>query len=334
MLRTLLVVVCITVVAGCIPTVRVTKNPGDCDKGVRYYRPKPYLMVTAAGQTQTTGGTTTVTPTDQYVNLDIKYLPDFSEEYTINVNPGLGVANVTISLQDGWNLTSINQNLDSKFADNLNAVANVLGKVAPGGLVKTSDEGPPGLKERISVAARNVPLGLYESVIGVDQCGKKQLYGWRYVGFAPFNACPLYPTGAESACCNDGTLDLYGLVFENGVMLFKPLLKVRDISTTEASKRLEIVGVTGTAASDNPRALAPDQQTAVLKSKLKMQFPDTVVDVVTFKASDVTLLVELSPTHDKPETRQSIKVAIQKFMKDNGSPTDPTVLFHTCPLEE
>ena len=29
-----------------------------------------------------------------------------------------------------------------------------------------------------------------ESVINPDATGKKRMWGWRYVGFAPFNSCP------------------------------------------------------------------------------------------------------------------------------------------------
>ena len=38
------------------------------------------------------------------------------------------------------------------------------------------------------ILATNIPFGFYEAVIARDPKGKKQLYGWRYVGFMPFPA--------------------------------------------------------------------------------------------------------------------------------------------------
>lgn len=236
----------VTALVGCAPRVRVRKNPTDHDTGVRYYRPKPYLLITPAVETAGSGEAAVSTPSDKYVTLELKYLPDFSEEYSINVSPGLGVANVEISLEEGWNLTGINQQLDSKFSENLQAVGSLIGAVAPKGLIGTADEGetPPGTVKQV-VAARNIPIGFYESVIGKDGgCrGKKRLYGWRYVGFAPYNACPLDAScgGSEHIACNDGSLNgvLYGLTFINGVMVFKPLHRFTEL-TPEGAAMTEI----------------------------------------------------------------------------------------------
>lgn len=235
-------VVLVVTVFGCAPRVRVKKNPTARDQGIRYYRPKPYLLVSPAGETTTSGDKAVTKPTDRYVSLELKYLPDFGEEYSINVCPGLGSANVSVSLEDGWNLTSINQELDTQFDENLGAVASLVGAVAPKGLVGTSgDAGGANAEARMTVAARNIPLGFYEAVVGVDhRCGKKQLFGWRYVGFAPFNACPLYASGADCVSCNDGSLAgvLYGLTFYNGVMTFRPLDSMHQLSTEEATGTL------------------------------------------------------------------------------------------------
>ena len=53
--------------AGC-SSVSVIKDPGPGDRGIRYYRPKPYLLVTPADAT------------GRMVKLKIEYLPDYSEE--------------------------------------------------------------------------------------------------------------------------------------------------------------------------------------------------------------------------------------------------------------
>jgi hypothetical protein len=79
----------------------------------------------------------------------------------------------------------------------------------------------------IQVPARNVPLGYYEAVIGKNRHGKKQLFGFRYVGFLPFQACPIELCGSASAACDDCLL--YGLTFDSGVMTFKPLCEMAAV---------------------------------------------------------------------------------------------------------
>lgn len=213
--------------------VRVKKNPTDCDKGIRYYRPKPYLLITPTSETvaiTNEGGDTTATSSagDRFVEIKMEYLPDFSEEYAIQVKPGIGSANVTIGLDDGWNLTSINQTLDSNFDENLAAITGLIGAVKP--TVGLSDGRPENQKgagntpthnRHWVVQATNIPLGYYEAVIGRDDCGKKQMYGWRYIGFSPYSKCPKQVCGSKFNHCDE--VDVFGLGFENGVMTFRRL---------------------------------------------------------------------------------------------------------------
>ena len=92
---------------------------------------------------------------------------------------------------------------------------------SPGARVESN---AAGATHQFYVRASNVPIGYYESVIGDDSCpGKKQLYGFRYVGFIPFGSCPINPTGSTTAGCADGSMPLFGLVFARGVMTFKPV---------------------------------------------------------------------------------------------------------------
>lgn len=200
-----------------MPRVIVRPNPGKHTEGIRYYRPKPYLLITPYEEAVTTfddkgNPVKKVTGlSHQYVSLKLEYLPDFSEEYAIKIRSGLGINNTTITLQDGWNLTSINEQLDSQTDENIQAVAKLLesaGSLAKG--VHGESTAPPSAPVP-HVRATNVPIGYYESVIGMHG-GKKRLYGWRYVGFFPFAQCPLDMGGVEFNCC-DGA-DVYGLVFD------------------------------------------------------------------------------------------------------------------------
>ncbi|MDZ4852618.1 MAG: hypothetical protein SGI77_25295 [Pirellulaceae bacterium] len=243
----------ITISIGCTPRVRVRANPTIKDPGIRYYRPKPYLFVSSVGEKSVTNNpdesTTTVTkPDPKYVNLQLQYLPDFSEEYAVDVRTGFGTADVSLTLEDGWNLTGINQKLDSKTAENIAASAELLKGIAsvasPGIGGGRSANGATASAYEMRIAATNVPLGYYESVIGRDSCGRKHLYGFRYIGFMPFQGCPVAMSGREAGCCQ--STDLYGLVFENGVMMFKSLNEVAAIQ--DPSRMLPVE--TGSAVND------------------------------------------------------------------------------------
>ncbi|MCA9258593.1 MAG: hypothetical protein KDA61_05315 [Planctomycetales bacterium] len=219
LLGTLAAVVAITSV-GCVPRTFVRKNPDDCDRGIRYYRPKPYLalrpLVNKNGE-----------PVAGHVQISLEYLPDFSEEYSIHIRSGLGINNTSVTLDQGWNLTALNVELDSQTDENVKAAAALLGEV--GGITKTGG----GAESAFAVPAENVPLGYYEAVIG-ETCGKKQLYGFRYVGFMPYASCPLTACGTPQPYeCQSDACQLYGLVFnEKGAMTFRPLGPLACETTT------------------------------------------------------------------------------------------------------
>ena len=202
---------------GCTPRVIVRQSPTPDDEGVRYYRPKPYLLISALHKD------TTASP--DFVSITLDYLPDFSEEYSINVRPGLGIADVNVSLEDGWNLVSINQKLDSQTDETIKATGELLKSVA--GLASPNSGSQQATRPIINVPAHNVPLGYYEAVIGKNRHGKKQLFGFRYVGFMPFQACPVELCGSSVAACDNCML--YGLTFDSGVMTFKPLCEMAAV---------------------------------------------------------------------------------------------------------
>lgn len=216
-LLTAIAILCVT--TGCLPSTRIVKNPGDRDRGVRYYRPKPYLfvkpLINKAGE-----------PVSGFVSLEQIVLPDFSEEYSIHVRTGLGTNDTQITLKDGWRLDSLNVDLDSNFDDNLSAVADIV-KAVPG---LTSSNGED--KSSIAVPASNVPIGYYESVVSKGCDGKKRLYGFRYVGFMPYSSCPLESCGSVTTSCYDG--QIYGLMFDGKQMTFQLLDDVGNRSESSS----------------------------------------------------------------------------------------------------
>lgn len=204
--------------SGCLPRTTIRKDPGPRDRGVRFYRPKPYLFVKPMMAENK--------PVDGFVSLEQVTLPDFSEEYSIHVRTGLGTNETAITLDDGWNLTQLNVKLDSQFDENLKAAAE---------LAKAIPTGGGGDREmKMAVRATNVPMGLYEAVVSEGPDSKKRLYGFRYVGFMPYSTCPIESCGAEQhTCCDDV---IYGLVFEDGAMVFCPLSETPEHVHLERQK--------------------------------------------------------------------------------------------------
>ena len=221
MLRTILLLAAATSLLsiGCLPSTKVHKNPGDHDRGIRYYRPKPYLLLKPLKNTEGE-----LVP--GYVSIEMKMLPDFSEDYSIHISSGLGTNQTEITLVDGWRLDSLNIDLDSKFSENVNALGD-LGKQLK---LTSNDDEDPSKKRRIPVQAKDVPLGYYEAVVSKDRNRVKRLYGFRYVGFMPYSPCPVESCGVDVQPCYHN--DVYGLVFENNAMVFKRL----DLAATNYSE--------------------------------------------------------------------------------------------------
>ncbi len=152
------------------------------------------------------------------ISMEIKYLPDFAEEYSIRLMPGLGVGEMNVQLQDGWNLTSLGVKTDQQTDEIINSVANVIDK--SGGAFGSRDASMSG------IYATNIPFGFYEAVIAEDPCGRKQLYGWRYIGFMPFQTCPTQPCGIQGIDCNGPEQTIYGLVWVDGILQFTALTSI------------------------------------------------------------------------------------------------------------
>ena len=252
---------------GCAPKVSVQRTLSRNDPGIRYYRPKPYLFISPSGSTSTQFGSngmparSTTTQSDEFVQIELQYLPDFSEEYSINVRPGVGSANVSLTLEQGWNLTALNQNLDSSFDENVSAVADLVrsgaGQVTTGSQVGDNLSAKE-VNRRFVVKATNIPIGYYESVISRKSCGK-ELSGWRYVGFAPFNSCSSEVCNNNNAvsCDDPYSGPVYGMVFEKGAMTFKQLSAIGGDTPQERYLQERTLVGTGNVsfeASDDSKA--------------------------------------------------------------------------------
>lgn len=212
--RSLIACLVIGMCAGCAG-VTVVKDPSEYDTGIRYWRPKPYLLVTPADAT------------GRMVNIKLQYLPDFSEEYSIRPRGGLKLP--PVALEDGWNLVGVGG-------------PPAPPKPAEPVAIPASPTDPTKLPEYV-VAATNVPMGYYESVFDKSKDGtKKTLKGWRYIGLSPIaggdaigvdpgTAAANLPPGCPPPSASSISGPLYGMVFFNGVMTFRQLDEIANNQT-------------------------------------------------------------------------------------------------------
>jgi hypothetical protein len=160
-------------------------QPNGEFSGIRYYMPKPYLLVTeipndqlpkpekggagapAPGDTADKQGTKSDSPSSSSdlsyqlsntsYSLKLIYLPDMSKTMAINISPSiLGTSSVQPTLQDGWMLTSLQASSDNtKALSDLTTLAGALLGGGAKGATKTAKGGGGG-------GARGLPPGLYE----------------------------------------------------------------------------------------------------------------------------------------------------------------------------
>lgn len=198
---------------GCARTI-VKRDPGPNDTGIRFYRPRPYLLIAPAAAPADHGTDTQTVP----VTIRLDYLPDYSEEYSIRVTPGLGQAELNATLENGWNLNSVQAKTDQRYAEIIGGVGSALAGVPVAHLDKQ--------EMAILRAQSNVPLGYYEGVIGCNELSRKELLGWRYVGFMPFRGCPVKAgVCRDEILCQEGTM--YALLFKGGVLCMETLANAK-----------------------------------------------------------------------------------------------------------
>ncbi len=119
--------------AGCTPfTVTRLHAPEDDTEGIRFYRPRPYVLVTA---------------TDKGPAVAVVSLPDPSEEYVIRHKQGLGSSQFTAKLADGWNLVEIGHSADSRLPETLTALGALTAATGAFAMKGPAEALTPGLYE-------------------------------------------------------------------------------------------------------------------------------------------------------------------------------------------
>ena len=157
----------ISLVACTSLTIVPTSTPKDLKtEGLRYYRPYPYLQISEmkAEESQT-----------QKLQFKILWLPDLSQEYAIQVRPGFGSIDFKPTLEDGWNLVSLDAKLDSKTKEIIEATSGLIEKGAKVFSLSKSSTVPikPGIYRfvfdlRSSLGGGQDPNPNFGKIIGVD----------------------------------------------------------------------------------------------------------------------------------------------------------------------
>jgi hypothetical protein len=143
--KVLLSLAAISIFANCgyVSVVRAPKDPDGTDtktKGVRFYRPAPYLWITPAAppdkvnietksnttnkpadKPESSSTTTTVASTSPAAfTAQIIFLPDKEEEYIIQWESGtFGTIHPKFILENGWNLTSFEADVNTGLSASL-----------------------------------------------------------------------------------------------------------------------------------------------------------------------------------------------------------------------
>jgi hypothetical protein len=135
----------ILVSGGCAHTSFYSDPALQRETGFAYYAPKPYLLVERTGADK------------QPVEVRVVYLPDFGRVQYVKHHPGLGSAEMSLTLSNGI-VTALGQQADSEVADTLDAVARLTTSV--GGLTEALAE---AAKTRIEAA------GLREEAVSMGR---------------------------------------------------------------------------------------------------------------------------------------------------------------------
>lgn len=151
MLKTTFTLFSLALLLGSCAELTVRKANSTDEEGVRFRRPKPYLVVTEeAGEK------------GPVLSMEIAMLPDPDpdQEYLIGWKSGwFGTVTPSFTLTDGWNLTGMDSTVESGGSSALTSLAEVVGAVAG---LRTREGGKP------------LSVGVYPLETGVDAQGVKR----------------------------------------------------------------------------------------------------------------------------------------------------------------
>ncbi|MFO0828922.1 MAG: hypothetical protein U0572_12345 [Phycisphaerales bacterium] len=162
-------------VAICLASGCATVTADKSGRGIPFNTPQPYLVVTRSKKPPIYGTRTTETIEDGKVKRTVTepcmlfdsqiettyaivYLPNLSDRYWLRMEAGLGAVQSDVAIADGWRLTGVKASADSKTAENVKSIAEVLGAATGLGLTR-------GAEQRIPIEIYRLrPDGTFELV--------------------------------------------------------------------------------------------------------------------------------------------------------------------------
>jgi len=113
--------------------------------GVRYYESEPYLLV--AKET-----------------IQLVWLPNYNMGYAVKTQSGLGKAEGSVKLADGWRMTEFGAIVDTKIPETISAVADLLKAAGVSALTKGAPAKAIALEPGLYRLKFNKDKGCFEGV--------------------------------------------------------------------------------------------------------------------------------------------------------------------------
>ena len=153
---------------GCASIIvqKLPKQNADSMEGIRFYRPAPYLVISAGSNGSKQSSANGKIATSNMLQFTVVWMPDLSQEYIIRAKPGLGSVAFNPTLENGWNLTGLNASADSKTAELLTALAGFMPKALTGAGGPGAAQLKPGMYRFLFQTDANKPN--YGQLVGVD----------------------------------------------------------------------------------------------------------------------------------------------------------------------
>ena len=150
MMRRWWVLVCapalIAWLAGCasVTITPVTKEDRKTP-GVRYYESEPYLLIVKE-------------------TIQLVWLPNYNMGYAVKTRPGLGKADGSVKLADGWRMTEFGAIVDTKIPETISAVADLLKAAGVSALTKGAPSKAIALEPGLYRLKFNKDKGYFEGL--------------------------------------------------------------------------------------------------------------------------------------------------------------------------
>ncbi len=133
--------------------VDIRPASGPKDEGLHFFRPQPYLLLAASPNGCT---------------FEVKYLPDYDNEYVMIIHSGFGAVTFNPTLDGGWNLTGLNTTVDSKTNETITALGSLVGSTLPSVIGKGAPKTGPTVD-------KGLHPGLYKlDLHKLSECATKQ----------------------------------------------------------------------------------------------------------------------------------------------------------------